>query len=285
MSQNNNDYSLGGLFNGGLGVMGVAGAIVAIGALIMAFKNPNRAATKDPTYEVRGQGQVATDYVCQVPSNQVYYQQPTSGPQYTYNLPPQQPPINPQPVSYQYPAQMPMPSFTTPAVPAPPIVQPPVYQAPPPAPAPQPMYQAQVAPTYSWGPSAYVATVASYVPQPMSYAPVQNPQMYGQQLISRGDTMADRYKLYQSPSYGYGGYGGSPPIVYGTTPQSSCPQTLFYQNFTDPALWNTPKPIGYQTTYDLTQHADSAYARTYPNGSVSFVKIPAVYGDNGTWRV
>ena len=278
MNNQNDSWSVGDVFGG---IAGTAGALIAIGAVILAFKNMINPNAK-PGYEIPGQGPVAMDYTCQVPAD-----------------PPQPPPYNPQ-LTYNMPVQ--------------PIAQPrPVIPAPPVVVVPQPVYQQPVAQpvpqqvnTNPWGPAAYIATVASYVPQPMSYAPVQNPQMYRQQPFSNGDTMADRYKL---PAINSVPRGGPNTIAYGTVPQSQCqpiqyaPQqytykltpetpTAFWQELRPlnyPGLWNNigPTPMNQQpisAQQAILQKAGLEYQRTYPNGSVSFAHVPAIYDDYGMLR-
>ena len=286
MSQNNS-VSAGDVFGG---IAGIAGGLVAIGAIILAFKNMNNPNAK-LNYEVPKQGRVNTNYTCQVPAEPPQ-PQPQYNPQMTYNMP-VQPIVQPQPFIPAPPVVVTPPPVVYPQ--QQPVVQPviqPVVQAP---------IQQPVVNTNPWGPAAYVATVASYVPQPMSYAPAQNPQMYRQQPFSNGDTMADRYNWSSVIPR-----GGPVTPACGAVPQSQCQYTAYapqqytyklspdtpkafwttFRPLNQPGLWNNvgPTPINQQTQSPI-QQPNYAYQRTYPNGSVSFAQIPARYDDYGMLRV
>ena len=254
-------------------VAGITGLCIAIGAIMKALKEQNQI---QPQYAIAGNGYAQTQYIPQAPP-QAYIPYIAPMPQYQPPMPVQQPIPAPQPVT--------------------------PYQS-----------------VYPWGYNAYIASIANTPTVPSQYTTSYYPNSYIVDGVMhapctimyntdyhRGDTLNQLTSVQgRAAPPGYTtGQSFTPTMKYpvqpSTYPWSSSGNTYtsgfgstFNGNYTNgyqfgpcdnsqQLLYNFDIPLN-ATVVRQPQSVAPATVRTYPDGSVSFCKIPACYNDNGTWR-
>ena len=176
------------------------------------------------------------------------------------------------PMYYQQPVQQ-----TIPAPMPVPVVRP-VYQAP---------VQAPVYPSYPWGRTAYISTIAN---MPMTTTPTYTPNYmyssapqyyeYNVDYSGRGTVFnqpVQRAGPAAPPGYSYD-VGPQPTITRGS-PWNINPEPNHYNPWATPTIQST---CGYNV--NLSSPTPQEYARVLPDGKVTFCKIPSCYNDDGTWK-
>ena len=169
------------------------------------------------------------------------------------------------PVQQQTPPvyQLPMAQPTQPQIPA--QTMPPVQSAPPVYQQQQPTYVEPYQSAYPWGYNAYIATIANTPMAPVNYMPGYQDMVY---TPSFGSPQVYTYNF----DYKRGGLTSNQPSIWPSPP--GAPPGYVSQQYMPPIN---------QCRYNIDL-SNVAYTRTYPNGAVSFGKIPICYSDDGSWR-